>query len=245
MQLEQAVTLSFFLFSLIFFDSVSPFSLFFPLHSVVRQSSGFFFLRVLFRFSNVLSHFSLSHSWLSTERRIYQLTYTSVLGRVERSFLFLSPSISVYAHKNSCIRTSMIGYDLTTSSDGRKKTTTGTNKSEKKNCRRLYCHHLSLSRFFSPALCSFTLVSFFFVIRLPRACRSLLQGMCSMLRTIMMWNRHKRSLGVVIDCALHRMNESFRLLITHVSTEVFVIKIRKKKKEKLKYEENKSKEWIL
>jgi uncharacterized membrane protein (UPF0136 family) len=68
-----------------------------------------------------------------------------------RSFFILF----VYESKNSCLSSLMIGYNLTASSDGEK-------DGEKK---------VKNARNFSLALL------FFFVIRLPRACRSLLEGM--------------------------------------------------------------------
>jgi hypothetical protein len=76
---------------------------------------------------------------------------------------------------------------------------------------------------------NFSLALLFFIIRLPRACRSLLQGMWYMLCTIMMWNRHKRSLGVVIDCVCYTGWTKAPGYRPHMSHEVFII--RKKKKD--------------
>ncbi len=89
----------------------------------------------------------------------YYGVYISSSGR---AFVFFF--LFVYASKNSCLSCSMIGCNLTASSDEK--------KDGEKNGRTQ--KNLSLA------------LLFFFVIRLPRACRSLLQGMWYMLCTIMM-----------------------------------------------------------
>ena len=202
MQLEQAVTLSF-SFSVLSFSLIEHlfFSLFFSLAQLFVSSLAFSLARSFSSFSILFIDSFVTQ--LTVERTSNTSPDVHGYSRPSQTFATLSClSISVYASKNSCVQSSVIGCNLTASSDDEQD---GKDRNEQGRGKRPSTMtspssmSLSLSLSFSRAPSA--LLSFF-VIRLPRACRSLLQGMWSMLCTIMMWNRHKRSLGVVIDCAL-------------------------------------------
>jgi hypothetical protein len=191
----EAVTLS---FSLSFSHFSLTVVLLFSLFPVV-YSYRFLFFSLLFYLS-----FLFTQLMFGQLKKVHTIIHT-FLARVECSFSILF----VYASKNSCLSCSMIGCNLTASSDEEK-------DGEKKRRTK---KKLSLA------------LLFFFVIRLPRACRSLLEGMWYMLCTIMMWNRHKRSLGVVIDCVCYTGWTKAPGYRSHMSHEVFIIRMKKKKRE--------------
>lgn len=156
---------------------------------------------VSFFLSSILFLDSFNTADCRSKSRVHSIIHTFSL---RPSICVLHSFLSRKA-KNSCLSCSMIGCILTASSDVEK------DEEEKKyRTQENFLTH--------------------FFIRLPHACRLLLEGI---LCTIMMWNRHKRSLGIVIDCMCYTGWIKAPGYRSHMFHKVFIIREKNKKKNEL------------